>query len=569
MRATLFVVVLLTLLWVDGEGRTATYEVGSDLGSCTHSSLAGALSAAQANDRSTDTIRVHSNYAGDRRAQSIVDHSVRIVGGYAICSALTSNGTTYLQGQSGQRLFTVAAYPEQPITVELRNLELSNGAPADAGGAVAVFGSAAVTLRNTRIRGNRASRGGGVYLDGMGLSSSARLVLDASRIDSNLADIEGAGIYCRGGGRVELRPSSFLSSNGYPTLLSAVRPGGGAFLDQCSWYQTGGRINDNRALLEGAGLYAGNGSQVWLGWGAPGNAQQPSLVGNVTGTEGFGQGGAVAAVGPSTRIELFGTMVQENAARHGAAFYLIDGASLSMQRDAPCGRETNWCSDVLRNIGGGNSATVVEVARGAKVSMRHTRVVGNTAVEGTAGESALFDIYQFEGDVASAVRLHGLQVLDNRVLRLFQVDGAFNDPNNHALDAQFLTLCGNTAGTIIGGVDQPQRRISLRASIIDESTPLSSHPAGPLEIYDCLLSRSALSVANSRDLIADPMLDFKGIPQRGSPAIDFCSAEELSLKADMLSLQRGIDDPGVLDRFGPVDLGAIEILAPIVFPPFL
>lgn len=563
MRSIYVSLLLLPTLALATAAHAAVFSVGNDILGCTHRRISDAIAAAEANGRGTDVIRVNANYSGAASTLNIIDHSLQLIGGFANCGATTPIAITRLLAPANTRVITVVGYPERATYVELRNVLISNGSPADAGGGLAVFGRATVLLKSSRIQSNRADRGGGVYVDGMNLATAAELIVDASRIDYNQARVEGAGIYCRGAGRVVLRNTSFVTDNGRDGTAAWVGYGGGAFLDGCSWDQDGGALYYNRARFGGGGIHAQAGAKVMVRSGA--NGAPSSVSNNRAGSESLGgYGGAIAAIGIGTDISLSGTLVTYNQGAAGSAFSVRGGARLHMQRDARCESLPNGCSDIFRNTAIGGFPSVIEVAQDSLVSIAQTRIVGNTARTASGAKGTIIDLFNPDAAAPAQLALHSTSFTDNDGSSLIRLYASQIGDAREEFYGQFITSKGNRIDQVLIGSARPGTRVELRASIIDEAAPFYAGATLPSGIYDCLLSSSPLNVATTRSVVADPMLDFQLIPVSTSPVIDFCSGDGLALYPDLRGIARPIND-NVLDRYGTIDLGAIEYKRPSPF----
>lgn len=80
--------------------------------------------------------------------------------------------------------------------LELRNCVLRNNQTPGDGGAVALYESEAI-LRDCRLEDNVARRGGGLFVGG------SRVRLERTAISGNRAELEGGGVYCSDGSRLE------------------------------------------------------------------------------------------------------------------------------------------------------------------------------------------------------------------------------------------------------------------------------------------------------------------------------------------------------------------------------
>ncbi len=549
-------VVLLLAMALPTEA--ATFTVGNDLLSCTHRRLEDAVAAAAANGPASDLIRINTYYSGNNTMLSIVNHSVRMVGGHSSCRSATATSLSTLSARFGQRVLTIAGAGSRAIQVHVENLEIRNGAPSDVGGGIAVFGNPVVSLRGSRIYNNEADRGGGIYVDGMNMAASAQLIIEASRVDGNFASLQGAGIYCQGGGRITLRSASSVNDNGASGNVALVAAGGGGYLNDCNWYQSGSSLSRNRARLNGGGLMASAGAQVLIDWGdALAGPTRPQLRSNRVGS---GRGGAIAATDSGTRVELFGALLASNGGGRGAAIWVGDGAYASMQGDPFCSGRADGCSELLMNTADdGFLASIVLVSDNSTAAIHQTLVSRNTAGPGERPGS-IFMIDNLGSGQGSRLTLHSTVIADNWARSLITLDGSHTifKASEH-VDAQFLTTRGNLIESVLDALPRDTSEISLRASIIGDAVPLHAYEAGPADSYDCLLSVVPLGTPATRSLVANPLINDEYVPQTGSPALDYCSGQGLLLdQGDLRNSARVVNLISVPNRYGSLDLGAIE-----------
>ncbi len=553
---------LLLIFAITTPAHAATFTVGSNWLVCTHRNLADAVDAAAANGPSIDTIRINSDYNGTDTALSIVGHSVRLFGGFSSCQATTATRDTYLAGTAGQRTITVVGYASRRISVEQRNLILRGNTPSGAGGGVAVYGNVSFLLRDSTLSRNRADRGGGLHVDGLQMAQPAEVRIENTLIERNFARLQGGGVYCRGGASIDLAGNSRIQSNGYDAQGTVVDSGGGAHIDNCTWHQSGGLIASNRAKLRGGGMLAEGGSSVLMEWanGAEASAQ-PRVDGNSAGDSfGGGFGGAITVRGIGTEVALFGALLQDNRAVYGAAIAVQDGASLSMQSDSLCRNPIEFCSRLYLNNAYGVNPSLVEIRKGGSVDISQTRLEGNTVDADSARPGALFELMNFDPERSTRLTLHSTAITYNRAGRVISLYGSNHGDGIEQVDAQFLTISRNDIDSVLASNGSGSgARIQLRASLINQPEPLRITPAGTTDIYDCLLSASTLGVPATRSVIASPMLGSSAMPLPGSPALDFCSSEGLLLdRGDLRNGPRPVDLINVADRYGTVDVGAVE-----------
>jgi predicted outer membrane repeat protein len=234
LRCILATVALLIVLPLPAHA--ALYAVGTGAG-CTHATVQEALSAAVANGSdslhlvklTTGTISVPNGLTvHEPRA------NIRIYGGYTSCtSAQGSDTRTVLDASGGAdggvldiRLTSTGVTRE----VELGRLDIvgGSGALGTEGAGVAVRGDVLLELRGqTRVRGNSALRGGGIFLQG-GAAAPRLAITEGSSIQDNVARTDGGGVLCAGFASVALQSGSI-------EFNTAGRDGGGVWLgNRCS-----------------------------------------------------------------------------------------------------------------------------------------------------------------------------------------------------------------------------------------------------------------------------------------------------------------------------------------------
>jgi len=107
-------------------------------------------------------------------------------------------------------------------TLTLRDVVVRDNVTSESGGGIYTAGMTRVTLMGTtRIKGNRADRGGGVE------NLGTLVMTDSSRISGNRANYGGGGV-ANGGGTIVMRGDSQISGNSVP-LVAPI--GGGIETD--------------------------------------------------------------------------------------------------------------------------------------------------------------------------------------------------------------------------------------------------------------------------------------------------------------------------------------------------
>ncbi len=387
--------------------QAAEFRVGaSGDASCTHTTLLAALLAAAGNGPGMDTIKIATNQTYTGVALPISGHSLRLEGGYASCGVGTASGRTSLTGSAGASS-AISTSGSGAHALELVNLEIANsptgGSASRLGGGLRVAGDYRVTLRNTRIRNNRAARGGGIHVAGV---AGTRLVLEAplNAIEANTASISGGGVYCTGAAQIELRAGA-AAITGNSAEAGGTDPdesgtgGGVALFNGCTLVQVGGSastgVYDNIAVQYGGGYYLRNQAELRL----EGTGQGPARVIdnrvslNTGATPGAGGGIAIrdpAGSGTSSEVLALNAWIDHNYAWQGAGVALLGGGRFLMGRTlagVAC-HDARYCSSLSFNGQDGSTlaarAGALWAQQDAVVTIASTYVEGNGASVGSA-----------------------------------------------------------------------------------------------------------------------------------------------------------------------------------------
>ncbi len=573
-------------VFLSGSSDAAIFRVGNGI-NCTHSRLVDAIASAEANGTSSDEIRLSQNnnensFVGTR---FIIDQSLEIIGGFATCGSNTASfgvrtsilGSTY-------SAFSIANQSSNRAIVTLRNLDLNGSKPKSGGGAVAVFGHVEMTLSNTALRNNLAERGGGVYVDGMAFAQPAQLNLLSSEIINNTASKDGGGVYCARGASIRMDAASNILEN------KAGGFGGGAMLDRCVWRQQGGRIGKNVAS-DGGAVFARTSSKIYIEMGLRRREAVSSLVDSNIASRGAG----IALTGAGTTLDARGLAIigngdpspnlhQTAVSTQGVALWVGEGAFASLQRDLRCIDKNYSCSVISGNHGIQLFTTlpsIVKATDGGRIFITQTEVALNTSKDEGAVRSSgsIFDAGRFQGGSdESLIELHNSRIVANTAVAIFgAVRYRYIGVGGGSIDGALLTIDGNSIETFLAGapdfvfgepIHPSHVPVRLRASILNEEAPLmdaTRYVLAPDGALDCLISRQAIGVPTTRSMIIDPFLDVASVPLSNSPAIDFCSDENLPLmEMDLLGNPRPIRVPDHFGFYGIVDLGAIEIVPPVI-----
>jgi hypothetical protein len=506
-------------------------------------------------------VRIASNQAYDDINLTIANKSLTLEGGWADCTGTVLDGRVLLQGDPDllQPVIRISAgAPGREVT--LTRLQLRGGRSSG----LAVSGPVDVEVRRSWIDGNQGQVGGGLRINGSGPAATEVSLVETLVGNAGVAPLTGNQAI--NGGGLACIDASLRLRGAQVRNNQAEMFGGGLYLDNCAVstglnvFSTPGygpfnaRIDDNRALGFGGGLYALGGSRITLG--PPGGTI--AIAGNRA-----VRGGGVYLGGGETRMLAVGLQLEANSADDfGGGGYLDTGALLLMQREFPAvlplpeGRGAIpvagpcdppvACSLVRGNQADGFNGNAFHL-NGATLELRHTQLSDN----GAGGRSLIL------ASNVSDVLLESSLVTGNDsggsdLFRL--IDGS-------EFDLRASTITDNTSGTILrsftpGGdnyidvvasiIWQPGTRVYW-PDVADTTTTacLNAHDAADLP--------AALHVPGFIDAAAG---DFR---LRGDSAnVDACVDPFGVPAVDLFGTAR----PFELDHLagpGPADRGALEL----------
>lgn len=545
-------------------GVAATFLVGTDA-VCTHPTLERAVAAAAANGPESDDIRIGlASYTLANRIE-IADQSLRILGGFASCSAVSATGRTTLQRSGGSEAFWVRGGTVQR-TFELHGIDVAMGANARA---LLLQGWNRVSLVGSDLAGGKAPDGGNVYMIG----PNVELELTDAEIRNGLASGSttgtgfGGGIYCELGGSVLVGTGSSVHGN------NARISGGGIYAEGCEVTLTaGGPLTDAPPLLGGihqniaqlgggAGIYATAGATLLL---QGSSTTDLAYVTQNQSTPG-GDGGGLYLIGAGTTATVRNAVIADNSSAHyGGGIYLAAGAVLDMAVDAsqcPGGR---GCSRLSGNWAGGGYGGGVSVATGGVASIRQTRIQGNYNRGGLPGAAA-----SISGE-GSVLLLEGCEVVANKppagsgFTETSRIYAATTSTGTIA----FSTLIETTSGGGSALLEiQPASTFKLLSSIVQ--APKTFQAPAVASRIDCVITRESSSFPGGSThmaVVTNPAPLFENYAagdyrlSSTSAARDYCNTQFYSpIGADLDNQGRGADDPSVPNFAGPFDLGADEV----------
>jgi len=258
-------IIFATLAW-SGTGVAAILHVGTG---CQYSTLAAAVAAAKTN-AGADTIAITGNLSITSTVTVRDANALTIEGGYASCSATTSNGTHSTLDANSLSTTSSAIHQDSDDgsgndlggNLTLRHLNIrnanSNIDPGDDlyGGAIyANLGtskSGTLNLVDVSIDHNKAGEGAGLWIEGSD-QTHAKLNVTDSLFEYNNANFDGGGIHA---GKTDVA----IKGDTEITINTAVN-GGGIYAENSNIDVTGHTRSDKNFLGSnsadyGGGLYA-------------------------------------------------------------------------------------------------------------------------------------------------------------------------------------------------------------------------------------------------------------------------------------------------------------------------
>jgi len=229
-----------------------------------------------------DTIYVAvGTYYGSGSEVVTISKSVNISGGWDD-TFTEQSGVSIIDGQNARRGIIV----DSGISVTVAHFAIQNG-KAVQGGGVYVTSGAALTLRDSTVRKNRAengypSAGGGIYMNG------GALTLNNSTVSENIATSQGGGI-SESYGQLVLQNATIASNHAWS--------GGGVWDDASSGTVT----LQNSLLANNTSTYAGPDCSGTI------NTSDYNLIGNTSGCTVTAGAGDQFNVDPQITVHAIGT----------------------------------------------------------------------------------------------------------------------------------------------------------------------------------------------------------------------------------------------------------------------
>lgn len=567
------VIALVLLLVSPRSAFAALLTVGppGTAGSCSYTTIQAALNVAGTTP-GADEIRVVDS--GEYANQALLLYaagSVRIIGGYPDCNALSVPQTrSRLSGNGALAtpVLTIAHSCDDPIDVKLERLEFVDGAnPNGSGGGISIEACGRVTLTNSRVADNSALSGAGIYFNGdEGASGSTLVIGDGVSIDHNTATLYGGGIYVEhgrleiGGNQTAVRVNRALAGGGLAVRGDNGAPGelsirsGGIDLD--------GVVSHNSASYGGA-LYVGSygGAEIYT--------TDPARPVRLDHNFASLNGGGLFVTGASSYAWLWDAVVESNIAMSGGGAFDVENGRVSMEssrsnpyapEDAvPC--SSSRACNLLRDNSVSSSPGAVARLVYYDPSLPTSLYLGNVRISANRGDSLFADDCStgfFNCSTPVRLDITNSQITENpgveRILRTslgmdFACYNCTFSRNGNSEMPMFDSTARGSLTLINSIIWEPGR------DVIGGAMPpaLTSHD---MLIHDNSDFTSGSDIVTQNPLFIDPSTgDFH--LSENSPGIDRASASGAS-SIDLDGKPRLIDVASIPNHNGPLDLGAFE-----------
>ncbi len=488
----------------------------------------------------------------------------RVVGGFDTCSDaqmdIRGQGRSIIDGANT----TTVIRADLTGQLELVGLEIRNGYSTTIGGGISLPQAGLIlTIRDSEIHGNRADVGGGGI--GKVVNGISNISVNGSRIYNNRTAGFGGGVYLANSGQFSLLRDSSLDGN-------SANNGGGAAIVDASMTVIGGDnlqepngLSNNSAQTHGGAIYADDGFLTLSGGelaGLGNNSVALNLFLNQADSDADnnGSGGVIYAVNFSA-IEVSQVAASLNTAHKGGVFSLDTASDLTVINPNPgnCWNDTG-CSVFA----------------------------SNSAAEGGVIAAELNSNIQFDGVLMTGNRgtLGSVAALRSGLTDMTLVNSTVVQNGDPADTATFILIGGAelliSQSTIVDNVSAAGVIASSTGADIAISKSLLYNPLGGGEFsmgspattfFECVYVDDAnntagngvslMTAADYSGMFRDPgMFDYRLNPDDPDQfGRDFCAASTVFGSAtDFEGDPRGNDDPQIINRAGPYDLGADEVI---------
>ncbi|UXI67009.1 hypothetical protein [Tahibacter amnicola] len=562
----------------------AIYSVGPSgtPGSCTHTTIQAAVNAAAANP-GPDEIFVSTNgvngYAN--QAITIVNQPLTLIGGFSDCFPLAPTGMTRLNGSGGAAapVIFIQSTGDNTVDVQLERFEILNGDNTTGftyGGGISIQARGQVSATHLRVAGNRAYYGAGIAVVGdLGEQATRLTIGDHVLVEDNLTagtngGGSGGGIYVNsaalrlGGVNTVVRRNSASSGGGVaiggnsPTQRSSlVLQSGGEGADRV--------IANNTASYAGGGLLVGAYSTATLFTTDP--ARPVSISGNSA-----DYGGGIWAYGPETQVTMWEGRLHDNTARQAGGGITADrGAEVAFYPlsagNAPQGAvactASAYCNRLTDNRAGDSFAWLGAVAlmKNSEATVETKLILHSTVIAGNVGYTLFADGCDAPPTpcgLPSSIRITNSLIAPNfdaeSLLGVYQGGTLFR--------CDLCTIASNG----VNGDDpfiESSSRVELSRSILWQPGRdiIGGSFTPQVQAQSLLLHDASDFAGQSHVRVGDPHFIAQGAGDFRlaitSPALDSASAAAAPA-FDLDGHLRNVDQPGLTNQQGPLDLGAFE-----------
>lgn len=575
------------------------YRVGLGTG-CTHSSIQDAIAAAESSP-GFDEIRVSRSWDYRQQALSInTGQELDIRGGFITCLADDDFTATLIDGAGGSAAPVLDVRIQRGGVVRLSRLRVEGGDVAGSGhgGGIHFRGEGRLELHDTRVSGNTAGYGGGIYAQGLG--PDAALVIGAQvLIANNVARYSGGGVYIDDIALTMIEPGSSIALNradgggdrgfGGGLMIRSESHAASATIGSTG-IGTLGAIDGNRARYGGGVAIVAEDYQASLDVLSIDAEARTSIRANFASVVGGGiymrpySPGPFPAfrVGPVVSASFWNADLVLNQAPDGAAAYLEESGALlspngsalyfnashsSRERPAralPCG-EGSHCGLIAENstldaAGNRTDGAIFHIKSEAHLlantvfqpddDFHHGGIVIRSNAAGRLFRAT-------DNDDGSTFKLRNAVIHDNTLsLHLLQAGGGGS--RVHIVDS---TIARNAVGA--GFLMLVQGQFTLARSILWQPGNIALSQSGGSRSVEWSIANEVASLGGAPGAVsADPRFsdpaggDF-GL-RSASPAIDYAPALG-SDDRDTIGLPRNIRLPEAPRPAGRVrDIGAFE-----------
>jgi hypothetical protein len=558
------------------------YTVGPGGGfvGCTHATVQAAVNAAAAH-AGPDEIRISMGSGGYTNQAIVIDaQDVTLMGGFTSCDPFAPTGRTRLSGAGGVNapVLKIQSTTGVPVHVDIDRLELVDGdnlAQLSAGGGLGISARGEVRVTNTRIANNRAWSGAGISIVGdLGDTATRLIVGDNVQIEDNTGVAfgnNGGGIdvyqaYLRLGGVDTVVRRNTVDGAGAGLMIRGTAADRAASVDITSGGQgNDGILSHNTATSMGGGLFVGDYATVRA---FTTDSARPVIVAHNRSVGSYG--GAVYARSATARVTFWESVVSENRAQQGGgAFIAEDGARIAMysgrSAGAPAGTVACPSNDPCNVVYGHTSDFpdgVVALVRNADPAAESSFEIDSGVIAGNVGSNLFSDRCGTPGQPELCGRPASVYLSNTLVAPNFDAGSVLAVRYGADFGCDLCTIASNGVGSTQPLFDTNGRLALTRSIVSQPGLDVIGGQVPSSLVAIALLLHDASDFPVRPDIrVGDPRFLAQGAGDfrvaANSPALDSAGVADAPT-LDLDGVTRVIDQPGVPNRLGPMDLGAYE-----------